>query len=142
MRKLIKTLKELFYRATKNDVDYAKYKGVLVGENCRIYTRNFGTEPWLISIGNNVFIGVNSVIMPGVIIEENVIIAAGSVVTKSVPAGVIIGGNPAKIIGDFSSYKQKILKSYISKDDLNYTLDYKSRINKVVDKRFKKYLIK
>jgi len=49
-------------------------------------------------IGNNVFIGVNSIIIAGVKIDSNVIIAAGSVVTKDVPSNCIAGGNPAKII--------------------------------------------
>jgi len=62
-----------------------------------------------IKVGNNVYIGNNSIILPGVMIEDNVIIGAGSVVTKSVPAGVIVGGNPAKIIGKVEDYEKKIL---------------------------------
>ena len=58
-----------------------------------------------ISIGNNVYIGNNALIMPGVSIGNNVIIGAGSVVTKSIPSDVIVGGNPAKIIGTFADYK-------------------------------------
>lgn len=42
--------------------------------------------------------------MPGVDIGDNVLIAAGSVVTKSVPSDVVIGGNPAKIISTISEY--------------------------------------
>ena len=49
-------------------------------------------------IGNNVFIGVNAIIIAGIKINDNVIIAAGSVVTKDVPSYCIIGGNPAKIL--------------------------------------------
>lgn len=51
-----------------------------------------------VKIGDNVWIGGNSVINPGVTIENNVVIASGSVVTKDVPANVVVGGNPAKII--------------------------------------------
>ena len=51
-----------------------------------------------IVIGNNVFIGTNCIICKGVTIGDNAIIAAGSVVVKSVPAGEVWGGNPAKVI--------------------------------------------
>ena len=49
-------------------------------------------------IGNNVFIGMNSIILKGVHIGDGAIIAAGSVVSKSVPANEVWGGNPAKFI--------------------------------------------
>ena len=49
-------------------------------------------------IGENVWIGAETKIMPGVTIGENAVIAGGSVVTKDVPAGAIAGGNPAKVI--------------------------------------------
>lgn len=60
-----------------------------------------------ISIGNNVYIGSRSMIMAGVTIEDNVMVAAGSVVTKSVPSGMVVGGNPAKIICTIEEYKQR-----------------------------------
>lgn len=63
-----------------------------------------------ITIGKNCFIGANSVILYGVTIPDNVIVAAGSVVTKSVfNSNVIIAGNPAKIIGDWESFEKKSL---------------------------------
>ena len=46
-----------------------------------------------VNIGDNVYIGNNSLIMPGVTIGSNVLVAAGSVVTHSVPNNVVIGGN-------------------------------------------------
>ncbi len=51
-----------------------------------------------ITIENNVWVGMNCLILKGVTLGENSIIAAGSVVTKSVPANAIYGGNPAKLI--------------------------------------------
>ena len=58
---------------------------------------------------DNVFIGAHSIILKGVTIGENSIVAAGSVVTKSIPANPIWGGNPAKKIKDrFDSEEAKI----------------------------------
>ena len=51
-----------------------------------------------ISIGNDVWIGGSAVICPGVSIGDRTVIAAGAVVTKSFPADVLIGGNPARVI--------------------------------------------
>jgi|TARA_B100001971_G_C18110042_1_gene493671 maltose O-acetyltransferase len=51
-----------------------------------------------VKIGNNVFIGMNTIILPGVTIGNNVIIGAGSIVTKDFPDNVVAAGNPAKII--------------------------------------------
>ena len=49
-------------------------------------------------IGDYVYIGNNALIMPGVTVGDHVLIAAGAVVTKSFPSGVVVAGNPAKII--------------------------------------------
>lgn len=51
-----------------------------------------------IIIGDNVWIGTRTIILPGVHIGNNTVIGAGSVVTKSIPSGVMAAGNPAKII--------------------------------------------
>lgn len=51
-----------------------------------------------ISIGNDVWIGINTIILDGVTISDGAIVAAGSVVTKDVPPYAIVGGTPAKII--------------------------------------------
>jgi len=55
-----------------------------------------------VGIGNNVFIGVNSVVLCDVTIGDNSVIGAGSVVTKDIPPNVVAVGNPAKVIRDFS----------------------------------------
>jgi acetyltransferase-like isoleucine patch superfamily enzyme len=55
-------------------------------------------ETGKVKIGNNVFIGVKAVIMPGVTIGDNVIIGACSLVVKDIPDNVIAVGQPAKVI--------------------------------------------
>lgn len=65
-----------------------------------------------IEIGNDVFIGANVIIMPQVRIGDRCIVAAGSVVTKSVPAGTIVGGNPAKVIGEFDGFSEKARETW------------------------------
>lgn len=62
-----------------------------------------------VKIGNNVYIGNNALIMPGVSIGNNVLVAAGSVVCKSVPDNVVIGGNPARILQSIEQYIDKNL---------------------------------
>lgn len=61
-------------------------------------------------VGDYVYIGNNASIMPGVTIGNNVLIAACSVVTKSVPDNVVVGGNPAKIICTIDEYIERNLK--------------------------------
>lgn len=62
-----------------------------------------------VTIGDYVYIGNNSLIMPGVTIGDNVLVAAGSVVTNSIPSNVVIGGNPAKFICTLEQYIEKNL---------------------------------
>ena len=75
----------------------------IIGENCQIghHVKMLRKNPYkeCAHIGNNVYISSGAVIMGNVIIEDNVIIGANAVVTKSIPAGSIVGGIPAKIIG-------------------------------------------
>ena len=54
--------------------------------------------PKPIHIGQNVWIGAGAIILPGVTIGDNSVIAAGSVVTKDVPENSVFGGNPAKFM--------------------------------------------
>ena len=125
---------------------YSKKIGVNIGRNCRILTDKFGSEPYLVTLGDNVtltggvriithdgaasliinengeryfryapvnigsdvFIGVDAIIMPGVTIGNNVIVAAGSIVTKDVKSHTVVGGIPASYICSFYEYELKI----------------------------------
>ena len=77
---------------------------VLCGTNVMIGDRNDHEDrypewqPKPIRIGNNVWIGMNSIIMRGVTIGDNTIIGAGSIVTRDIPANVIAAGNPCRVI--------------------------------------------
>lgn len=125
-------------------IEYYKKLGVKLGENCSIVGRvDFGSEPYLIklgnnvrvsnnvcfvthdggmhvlrnlnllkdadkfgriSVGNNVFIGMNSIIMPGVSIGDNCVIGAGSIVTKNIQDNTIACGIPARKIKTVDEY--------------------------------------
>ncbi len=79
---------------------------VFIGPKCNLTTINHDFNPYnrratfckSIKIGNRVWLGIGVTICPGVSIGDNSIIAAGSVVTKDVPANVIVGGNPARVL--------------------------------------------
>ena len=81
---------------------------VFIGPNCAFYTpqhpldaetRITGLEyAFPIKVGNNVWFGGNVVVLPNITIDDNVVIGAGSVVTKNIPSNVIAVGNPCKII--------------------------------------------
>lgn len=84
---------------------------VLIAQNVSILavTHNFesldipvmlqgSTPPQPVIIEDNVWLGRNVIVMPGIVIEKGAIVGAGAVVTKNVPANAIVGGVPAKII--------------------------------------------
>lgn len=60
-----------------------------------------------VKIGNKVFIGNNAMILPGVTIGDNVIIGAGSVVTRDIPSNSVAAGNSAKVICSIESFLEK-----------------------------------
>ena len=85
---------------------------VFIGPNCNFYTachpldvksRNIGLEyAKPITIGDNVWLGGNVTILPGVTIGNNCVIGAGSVLTKDVPPNTVYAGNPARKIKDLA----------------------------------------
>ena len=125
---------------------YARRQGVTIGKECLIATRYWGSEPYLITIGNRVqitadvrfythgggqvarqqypdfdifgkikvedgaYVGACSMIMAGVTIGEGALVAAGSVVTKSVAPRTVVAGNPARQICTVDEYIEKNLK--------------------------------
>lgn len=64
-----------------------------------------------VKIGDNVFIGFDSIIMPNTKIGNNVVIGARSIVTKDIPDNVVVAGNPLKVICTYDEY---ILKNKLS----------------------------
>ena len=70
-----------------------------------------------ITVGDNVWIGTNVFVLPGVTIGNNTIIGAGSVVNKNIPDGVIAAGNPCKIIRKITDSERKIMNILIIEDD-------------------------
>jgi acetyltransferase-like isoleucine patch superfamily enzyme len=69
--------------------------------------KKFPEKIGCIEVMDNVFIGANSVVLNNVRIGPNVIVAAGSVVAKDIPPGVVVGGVPAKVIGSFDDFVAK-----------------------------------
>lgn len=152
---MINKIKSIYWRFLKSPEAYAKHIGVTVGKNCLIATRNWSTEPYLITIGNNVaitkgvmlhthggarvvrsripdfdmfgkiviedwaYIGANSQIMPGVTIGEGALVAAGSIVTKSVPPRTVVGGNPARFLCTVDEFIEKNLVYNVHTKGLN-----------------------
>jgi acetyltransferase-like isoleucine patch superfamily enzyme len=147
---MIKT-KNLFWRlwrfyasrsGSAAKIKYLRKLGVKIGNNCRIDTISFSTEPYLVEIGddvsiangcvlvthdasitcfrdefpdsdlfgkivigNNVFVGLNSMILPNTKIGNNSIVGAGSVVRGNFTDNSIIMGNPAQRVFDFKAQK-------------------------------------
>ena len=77
-----------------------------------------------VTIGDHVFIGAESVVLPGVTIGNNVIIGANSTVTKDVPDNVVVAGTPAKVICTLEEYlaKEKARMETAPVYDESYTL--------------------
>lgn len=147
LKSVVRAIIERIY-AARQPIDFVRSLGVKVGENVRFYGVNrnmFGSEPWLISIGNNcyitagvkfinhdggtlilrkevpnlewtapieigndVYIGVESIILPNVKIGNRCIIGAGSIVSRSVPDNCVYAGVPAKFICTTDEYLEKM----------------------------------
>lgn len=92
-------------------------KEILIGEDCKIAwdviimdsdLHPINSKPMInkaVHIGDNVWIGCRSIILKGVTIGQGAVIAAGSVITKDIPAYTVWGGAPARYICDVSTQK-------------------------------------
>jgi acetyltransferase-like isoleucine patch superfamily enzyme len=92
---------------------------VLISANVQFLTHDGGVhvlkhiDPTLdvvgpIRVGNNVYIGYGAILMPGVEIGDNSIVGAGAVVTRSIPAGSVAAGVPARVIKTAEQYLRDI----------------------------------
>ncbi len=79
----------------------------LISSNHHIDDYDIWPETGPIRIGDNVWIGMNSIVLPGIKIGDNVVIASGSVVNSDIASNSIAGGNPCKIIKEKRPYQGK-----------------------------------
>lgn len=86
-----------------------------------------------VSIGNNVFIGADTVVLPGVTIGDNVIIGANSTVTHDIPSNSVAVGSPARVISTLDDYLEKEKNAMESAPC--YDEDYTLRMNVSMEKR-------
>lgn len=143
---MLNTIYNKIYLRLFGSKKYAEKLGVCIGERGRFYISDWGSEPYLIKIGDdvtitsgvrllthdgstelvtnedgerfynygrikiedNVFIGVNSIIMLGVTIGSNTIVGAGSIVTRDLEGGYVYAGSPAKKISSIVDYRKKV----------------------------------
>ncbi|GDY25049.1 sugar O-acetyltransferase [Agarivorans sp. Toyoura001] len=90
---------------------------VMIGPNVTLATAGHPIDPEprrkaaqfniAIDIANNVWIGANTVVLPGISIGENSVIGAGSVVTKDIPANVVAVGNPCKVLREIGEHDKQ-----------------------------------
>ncbi|EPH6501783.1 sugar O-acetyltransferase [Vibrio vulnificus] len=90
---------------------------VMIAPNVTIATAGHPVDPELrrkvaqfnipVHIKDNVWIGANSVVLPGVTIGENSVIGAGSVVTKDIPANVVAVGNPCRVLRPIGEHDRR-----------------------------------
>lgn len=86
-------------------LDKSNPKGVFIGEHSIVTARAIILSHDFVAgsrvdtfIGDNCFVGVGSIVMPGVRIGDGSVIGAGSVVTKDIPPGSLVVGNPARVV--------------------------------------------
>lgn len=127
---------------------------ITVGENCQIthgvliHTHGGGQVVrdripdfdvfGKVNIGNWVYIGANSQIMPGITIGDNVLIAAGSIVTCSIPAGEVWGGIPARRICSVEEYIERNNPYNIGSKNMSFEEKKKLLLSLSDDKFIKK----
>jgi acetyltransferase-like isoleucine patch superfamily enzyme len=138
-------------------IRYFRKLGVKIGQRCRVRTMSFSTEPYLIEIGdhvadgatwcfeddvegggifgkivigNNVFIGINCIILSNTSIGDNCIVGAGSVVRGQFPENSVIAGNPAQIISKTGIQRMLSRQNPGLLKTRNYTIAQKDKLVK------------
>lgn len=91
-----------------------------------------------IKIGNNVFIGANSTVLPNINIDDNVVVGANSVITKDIPSNCVVAGNPARVICSLNEFK---LRNKLNMEN-TLVFDKEYRFSKNMDDNKKMELIK
>ncbi len=87
----------------------------IVSANHDLDNYSISKKNYPITIGNNVWIGANCTILPTVSIGDNVVIGAGSIVTKDIPANTVAFGNPCKVVRVKAPYLQDFSKIEFNK---------------------------
>ena len=100
-----------------DDTDIYVGDKVMFGPNVTVATAGHPIDPPLryqamqynvpVHIGENVWIGANAVVLPGVTIGDNSVIGAGSVVTKDIPANVVAVGNPCRVLREIGEHDKE-----------------------------------
>ena len=90
-----------------NNVTLATNVKILAHDASTAKVDGVHTKVGIVSIGNNVFIGYNTVVLCNTRIGDNVIVGANSVVSKDLPSNGVYAGNPAKYICSFDEYSEK-----------------------------------
>ena len=86
--------------------------------------RKFGR----ITIHDNCFIGYRAILMPGVSVGPNSVVAAGALVTKDVPPNSVAAGVPARVLGTVEQYAEKSLANLPEFDEARYSSDTKGEL--------------
>ena len=171
---MLKKILSLYRRFFWSPEKLARFNGVKIGSDCNIQKVSFGSEPYLIEIGdhvqitsgvklfthggswifrkeypkldffgkikigNNVYVGNNAMIMPGVSIGNNCIIGSGSIVTRSIPDNSIVAGNPARIVGNINDFLVKALEMNVDSKLMSYEEKRKYLLSLPEDRFIKK----
>ena len=148
--KLGLTVGENFYRQEKTLIDQSHCWLISIGSNVTLAPRvhilahdastkhALGyTRIGLVDIGNNVFIGASTTVLPGVRIGDNVVVGANSVVSKDIPSNSVVAGNPARFICAYDDYINRKRKEFMkvpcydgkyTLQNPNFTLEMKNRM--------------
>lgn len=137
----------IFYSPETMVIDRQRPWMLIIGEYCKItagctilthdYSRSvlrrayhdIVGEAGMTVIGNNVFIGMHSIILMGTHIGDNVIVGAGSVVSGNIPSNVVIAGNPARVIRSLNEHYNRRKSRYIDEAKL-FARSYYQRYGK------------